>query len=234
MPAPRHAALGATPRRRILPLCRTRGAAPAAAHRFGALLSGRADARRPLRHAHALRPAAGGTQTARTALRTRTDRLRRDRDRLPPRRSAAPRGSCGAEPAGHRKRRRRCGIGRRPPQPPLPAGRAAPSLPHLGAHHRPQLQRGRPIHGRAYAHPGLENRRRSGPAHGTRPTDRGRLHPCRDPRASDRTEPRRCKRTFADARRTPHDAGHPPLVDRGGLRPDGRPALQSGMGLPAR
>ena len=62
---------------------------------------------------------------------------------------------------------------------------------------------------------GWKNRRRSGPAHGTRPTDRGRLHPCRDPRASDRTEPRRCKRTFADARRTPHDAGHPPLVDRG-------------------
>ena len=228
------ASCGTASRRRILSLCRTRGAARDACDRFRDLLPRRAGRFGPLRRPYRFQSAAGGAEAPRVGS---------------PRRAHVALGhgfvlslSAASAPAGGRRGALRgaCGgvrgVGscRRREVVPVSGRGAAATLFRFGALHRPQLSFRGP--GRRFRDPRQRmepfGRRRC--PHGPRHARRRGLHQRPDRRTAPRAAFRSGARTRLALHRAALDAGHAPLLLRGGFFADGRPALHPCVGISGR
>ena len=225
---------GPVPRRRILSLCRTRGAARTAHDRFDDLLPRRAVPFGPLRPSHRFQPAAGRAPAPRTGLHPGTHVAHGRCGFLPLPRGAAPARGRRTALCGACRRARGAGCGGRHAGVPVFGRGAVAAFSGFGPLHRPQLPRGSEsrrlgVAGRRLAHFG-GSRRPLRPRHARR---RG-LHQCRDRRTARCPAFRRRARTLRAVHRAALGAGHAALLLGGGFHAHGRPPLQPGMGLAGR
>ena len=225
---------GPVPRRRILSLCRTRGAARTAHDRFDDLLPRRAVPFGPLRPSHRFQPAAGRAPAPRTGLHPGTHVAHGRCGFLPLPRCAAPARGRRTALCGACRRARGAGCGGRHAGVPVFGRGAVAAFSGFGPLHRPQLPRGSEsrrlgVAGRRLAYFG-GSRRPHRPRHARR---RG-LHQCRDRRTAPCPAFRRRARTLRAVYRAALGAGHAPLLFGGGFHAHGRPSLQPGVGLAGR
>ena len=125
----------------------------------------------------------------------------------------------------------RCG--RRPSRRVFRRGAVA-ALSGVGAADRPQLPRGGEGRRLGASGAGVARLAGAGCPHGTRHARRGRLHQCPDRRTAALPPFRRGARLVAGLHRPALGAGHASFLLGGGFHADGRPALQSGVGLSGR